>query len=229
MPNWRPLRLFLLGVLAALSLCAVCSNGYWLAAQAYLRFAQEQWPWPEARPVARQAAEIAIRLQPFSAKARQQQAINSLLLGEDERALSEYEAALLRAPADAFLWRDYALALLHAGHRDSRLALAVSQAQSWGSRSSTIQLSLAIAGLKSFPLSDPPLRALWMKSIRYAYWDQPGAVLQAAYLSEQELVLCDSVILEPGTNPWCRAARWRHGECAGKDSSKGACGAESTP
>lgn len=225
MSSRRPLRLLLLGALALLAALTVYHNALWLSAQAYMRFAEDQWAWPEARDAAKQASEIALRLQPFSARARQQQASDRLLLGQGEQALAEYAAALTMAPADAFLWRDYALALLYTGAFDARLDRAVAQAQAWGARSSTIQLSLAIAGLKAFHQSDAPLRARWMNSIRYAYWDQPGVVLQAAYLSEQELLLCSSVILKADTNPWCAAARWRHGLCSAKEPGLDACAA----
>ena len=209
MPVSRPLRLWLLGALLIAPVLAVFANLSWLGAQAYLRFGADQWAWPDARESAYQAASVAARLETFSAQAHQQQASSSLLMGHDEDALSQYVSALQRAPADAYLWRDYALALIYTGHFDQRLDRAVFQAQTWAPRSSVLNLSLAIAGLKVYDRSDEALRTLWMRSIRYAYWVAPGAVLYAAYLSERELLLCDTVIPQSDHNAWCAAARWR--------------------
>lgn len=220
----RPTRLLLFACLMALAASTAYSNIRWLGAQAYSRFADEQGRWPEGRESARQAADIATRLVPLSARARQQLATDDLFLGQGEQALREYETALQSAPADAYLWRDYALALVYTNHYDVRLERAVAQAQSWGARSSTIHMSLAVAGLKVFNQSDASLRALWMNSIRYAYWSQPDTVLYTAYLAEQELLLCDEVILQAQHNSWCDAARWRHGLCSREQRAAGSCG-----
>ena len=215
MANGWPLRRLLLIILMMLAIAGIYGNLRWLAVQAYIRFSENRGQAPETRVVARQAAALALRLQPSSAGAMQAQAANDLFLGQQDLALNEYRRALLRAPADAFLWRDYALALVYAGRYDQDLENAVYQAQSWALQSRPVHLALAVAGLKVYTRSDENLRRLWMRSIKVAYVLSPDAVLWAAYVSEQELLLCNGdVILKPESNVWCAAARWRHGLCS---------------
>ncbi|TXH03212.1 MAG: hypothetical protein E6R07_12980 [Nevskiaceae bacterium] len=206
-------RLLLIVLLAAAAGTALIGNGRWLIAHAYTRFAEDQARWPETRAAAAKAADYAIAFQPYSAQAYRQRGLNRLLLRQHDEALADYQAAISRAPADAFLWRDYALALLYADRFDERLKHAVSQAQTWGRRSAPIHFSLAVAGLKVFADSDPELQQLWLKSIRLAYQVQPGALMQAAYTADQEILLCQQVIPDAGRNVWCAIARWRHGLC----------------
>lgn len=220
----RPLRLLLLGGLVLLVVAGGYGNARWLGTETYLRFSEQRGWVSETRNAARQASGIAYKLQPFSSRALRAQASNDLLLGETSQALDEYSKALLLAPADAYLWRDYALALIYAGIFDQRLERAVSQAQLWARKSKTLHLSLAIAGLKVFEQSSPALRALWLKSIRLSYWYQPDAVLWTAYVAEQELLLCrGDIIQKPETNTWCAAARWRHGLCSTINAGESGC------
>lgn len=206
--------LLLIGLIAVVAISVYC-NASWLLSQAYLRFADDRAQSFQTLPVALQASRIAQKMQPSSAHALQASAGYELFLGQPDQALNHYAAALKLAPADAYLWRDYAMALVYAGKFDGRLDHAVDMAQTWGLQSSPIHLSLALTGLKVFQQSGRPLRALWMKSIKRAYWERPDAVLLTAYNAEQELLLCDgSVILKPETNVWCAAARWRHGLCS---------------
>jgi tetratricopeptide (TPR) repeat protein len=222
-PIQRQIRLLMLWGLVAVSAMAALANGRWLFGRAYAQFAEDQRQWIDTRDAANQAVAIALKLQPFSAHALQLKASSDLLSGQTDQAIGEYEEALIKAPADAYLWRDYALALVYSGHFDKRLDRAVAQAQAWGNRSGTIQLSLAMAGFKVFHQSDASLRELWMHSIRYSYWDQPGAVLRVAYLAEEELLLCDKVIPKSASNPWCATARWRHGLCPSSPRGLEAC------
>lgn len=209
------IRLLLLCGLIALVALGAYSNARWLAAEAYLRFSEQRGQSAETRVVALQAAGIARSLQPFSARAVKSQADSDLFLGKTELALKEYASALTLAPADAYLWRDNALALIYTGILDQRVELSVHEAQAWARKSKQIHFSLAIAGLRVFEQSSPDLRGMWMNSIRFAYWYKPDAILWAAYSADEELLLCDgSVILKPEANPWCAAARWRHGLCA---------------
>lgn len=208
------IRLLLLCVLIALVALGAYSNARWLAAEAYLRFSEQRGESPETRAAARHAATIAYQLQPFSARALKSQADSDLFLGKTELALKEYERALMLAPADAYLWRDNALALIYAGIFDQRVEQSVRQAQTWARKSKTIHLSLGVAGLRVYKQSPPALRALWMESIRFAYWYKTDAILWTAYSADEELLLCDGrVILKPESNTWCAAARWRHGLC----------------
>jgi hypothetical protein len=214
----------LLGILVVLALASVYGNARWLGAQSYMRFSESRGQSPETREIARQASGLAHSLQPSSARALQAQAANDLFLGKTAPALDEYQAALLLAPADAYLWRDYALALIYAGISDERLNNAVIQAQTWALKSKPIHLSLAVAGLKVYGRSDEALRKLWMHSIRLAYAYAPDAVLLTAYVSEQELLLCDGgVIQKPETNVWCASARWRHGLCSAAGTGESGC------
>lgn len=217
----HPARLLLIALLAVAAGTALIGNGRWLIAHAYTRFSEDQAHWPETRVAAAKAAEYAIAFQPYSAQAYRQLGLNRLLLGRKDEALADYEAAIARAPADAFLWRDYALALLYAEQFDARLKHAVSQAQTWGRRSAPIHFSLAVAGLKVFADSDPELQQLWLKSIRLAYAVQPGALMQVAYTADQEILLCQQVMPDAGHNVWCATARWRHGLCTSASDCMG--------
>lgn len=220
----QPVRRLLLSVLILLVAISVYGNVRWLGNQMYVRFSEDRGQSSETREAARQAAVIALRLQPSSARTLQSKASNDLFLGKTDQALSEYEAALLLAPADAFLWRDYALALVYADKFDARLNNAVSQAQGWALKSKPIHLSLAVAGIKVYSRSSDSLRKLWMQSIRIAYAQSPDALLLTAYVAEQELLLCDGgVIQSPETNVWCASARWRHGLCSVAGAGESGC------
>lgn len=209
------IRLLLLCGLIALVAFSTYSNACWFGGEAYLRFSQQRGRAPETMGTARRAAAIAYRLQPFSARALQSQADIDLFQGKTDLALNEYASALTMAPADPYLWRDNALALIYAGVLDQRVERSVIQAQAWARKSKQVHLSLAVAGLRVYKQSSPALRAMWIKSTRYAYWYQPDAILWAAYSADEELLLCDgSIILKPESNPWCASARWRNGLCS---------------
>jgi hypothetical protein len=213
--NQEFVRRSLLVVLTLVVGIGAYANARWFGAHMYLKFADDRGQSYQTRAAARQAAGIAHSLQPFSARAMQSQASSDLLGGKVPLALDEYRAALQLAPADAYLWRDYALALIYAGQFDSRLTLAVTQAQTWAIQSRTLHLSLAVAGLRVYERSDAPLRQLWMRSIRTAYPDYVDVLLGVAYVADQDLLLCNGdVIPDPGSNVWCAAARWRHGLCS---------------
>lgn len=216
--------------LVLLAVAAVYGNARWLSAESYLRFSTQRAQNSATRPAARQASDIAHKLQPFSARALQSQAGNDLFLGHSELALDEYSAALRLAPADAYLWRDYALALVYARTFDQRLEHAVVQAQIWGRKSTTVHMALALAGIKVFRQSSPALRNSWLNSIRIAYWDQPNAVLWVAYVADDELLLCDNnIIPQAETNGWCAAARWRHGLCSTVSTDQTGCFRKQVP
>lgn len=216
-------RLFL-GGLILLAAVSVYANSRWFGAQLYLKFADDRGQSYQTRAAARQAAGIAHRLQPLSARAIQAQAGSDLFEDKVPLALDEFRSALRLAPADAYLWRDYALALIYADQFDSRLNLAVSQAQTWAVQSRLIHFSLAVAGLRVYDRSDTELRALWMHSIRVAYPDYVNVILGVAYVADQDLLLCQGdVIPNPETNVWCAAARWRHGLCSDTGTGESGC------
>lgn len=224
MATQESVRRLLLAVLILLMFVGVYGNTRWLGAHIYLKFADDRGQSYLTRGAARQAADIAHRLQPFSARAVQLQAGADLFNGKTPLALAEYRAALQLAPADAFLWRDYALALIYGGQFDSNLTLAVTQAQGWAVQSRPLHGSLAVAGLKVYDRSDAELRKLWMHSIRLAYPDYVNVILGVAYVADQDLLLCNGdVIPDPGSNVWCAAARWRHGLCSDIGTGETGC------
>lgn len=224
MASQRSVRLLLLSGLALLIAVSVIGNARWLAAEGYLRFSEQRGQNVETRAAARQASDLALKLRPQSARALGAMASNDLYLGKADLALEEYSKALVFAPADAYLWRDYALALMQAGIFDARLERAVIQAQTWARKSKLIHLSLAVPGLKLYQQSSPKLRELWLKSIRFSYFYEPDTILLTAYVAEEELLLCrGDIIAQPGTNPWCAAARWRHGLCSSTGTESGSC------
>lgn|GEM_PF-4726953 len=226
----QPIRLAMLTGLALLAAASVYYNVRWLGAESYLRFSEQRGQSAATRTVARHAADIAHRLQPSSARALKTLASNDLFLRQDALALDEYSAALRLAPADAYLWRDYALALIYTETFDPRLEHAVIQAQTWGRRAKPIHLSLAIAGLRVFRQSSPALRSRWLESIRLAYQDQPNALLWVAYVADEELLLCDNDIIQKAeANGWCAAARWRHGLCSTVSTDATGCFRKQVP
>lgn len=217
-------RRSMLAVLILLAVVSVYMNARWLGASMYLKFADDRGQSSLTRGAARHAAGIAQRLQPFSARALQAQASSDLFEEKVALALDEYRAALQMAPADAYLWREYALALIYANQFDARLNNSIVQAQTWALRSKPIHFSLAVAGLRVYDRSDDALRKLWMVSIRKAYPDYRNVILGVAYVADQELLLCNGdVIPDPGINPWCAAARWRHGLCSDLGGGESGC------
>lgn len=217
-------RRLLLGVLILFVVASAYMNACWFAANMYLKFADDRGQSSQTRGAAGHAADIARRLQPFSARAIQAQASSDLFEEKVALALDEYQAALQRAPADAYLWREYALALIYADQFDARLNNAVRQAQTWALQSRTIHFALAVAGLRVYERSDADLRKLWMISIRKAYPNYRNAILGVAYVADQDLLLCKGdVIPVPETNPWCAAARWRHGLCTDLGTGESGC------
>jgi hypothetical protein len=224
-------RRALLGGLILLAVIGVYGNARWFGAQMYLKFAENRGQSYQTRVAALHAAGIARRLQPFSAQAMQAIANNDLFEDKVALALDEYQAALQLAPADAFLWRDYALALIYAEQFGPKLNDAVTQAQTWAVKSKPIHLSLAVAGLRVYDRSDAVLQQLWMHSIRIAYLESRDAILSAAYVADQDLLICNGdVVPSPETNIWCAAARWRHGLCSDMGTGETSCVSQkSTP
>ncbi|TXI81879.1 MAG: hypothetical protein E6Q40_13115 [Cupriavidus sp.] len=224
MATRESVRRLLLAVLILLAAASVYANTRWFGAHMYLKFADERGQSYLTRGAARHAASIALRLQPSSARALQSLAGSDLFEDQIPLALDEFRAALQLAPADAYLWRDYALALIYAGQFGPRLNLAVAQAQGWALQSRLVHFSLAVAGLRVYDRSDEELRKLWMHSIRIAYPDYVNVILGVAYVADQDLLLCNGdVIPKPETNVWCAAARWRHGLCSDAGSGESGC------
>ena len=223
-PTQESVRRLLLGGLILLVFISLYGNSRWFGAHLYLKFADNRGQSSQTRGTARQAADIAQGLQPFSAHAMQAKASKDLFEDKVPLALDEYQDALRLAPADAFLWRDYALALIYADQFDARLTNAVTQAQSWALKSKPIHLSLAIAGLRVYDRSNPALRKLWMHSVQIAYYYYRDSILSAAYIADQDLLLCNGdVIANPATNVWCASARWRHGLCSDVGTGETGC------
>ena len=196
-----------------IGLFAAGMNVRWFMADAYSRFAENQSRFADTRPAARQAAVLAQKLGFRDARALQALAQSDLYSGQKAQALEEYERALELAPADAFLWRDYALARLDLGLMDERLEHAVVQAQTLAPRSAPLHLTLALAGLKVYGQSSPALQARWLTSIRFTYLLQPGGLFYSAFVAGQDLMLCQQVVPQSESNPWCIEARWQHGLC----------------
>ncbi|MGH8540226.1 MAG: hypothetical protein ACRETW_06955 [Stenotrophobium sp.] len=211
--------ILLLICLLVVGAVTVFVNARWFMADAYTRYAEKQWRWFDARKSAREAAALAFKFMPYNARALKSEAVSDLFSGSKAQALREYEQALHLAPADAYLWRDYALALVYTGNIDDRLEHVVRQAQLLAPRSVPLHESLAYAGLKVYTQSDRKLQAFWLISIRLAYPTAWNNLLLAATRSGQELLLCNEVIPHPGHNPysghnpWCVQARWHHGLC----------------
>lgn len=206
-------RRFLLGGLLASSVLVVVLNLSGFMANAYTDFSRSQIRFADSRAAVRQAAQLVQKLDFRNPEAAQFLAEDDLYAGHQEQALNGYEHALKLAPADAFLWRDYAVARIRLGLIDVELEKAVIQAQSLAPKSKPLQFSLAMAGLKVYAQSNPALQSRWLQSIRFAYYIQPNGLIFAAYVAGQDLMLCQQVIPNSGSNPWCIQARWRHGLC----------------
>ncbi|MGH8461596.1 MAG: hypothetical protein ACRESS_08330 [Stenotrophobium sp.] len=226
----QPAKMFnasLLIILAVAGAAAVFLNARWFMSDAYTRYSEGQWQWADARASARQAAGFAYRLTPDNARALKSAAIADLYSNQPDQALLEYRQALQLAPADAYLWRDYAFALVSTGHFDDRVQQAVRHAQALAAQSDTLQLSLALIGTGVYRQSDPALRALWLASIRHSFAAHWQPLLEAASRAGQEELLCREVIAKPDSNPWCIQVRAKEKACrshaaAGCDSQAGA-------
>jgi hypothetical protein len=205
-------KLFLCGLLV-ISMLVAALNLSGFMANAYIGFSKNQIGFSDSREAVRQAAQLAQKLDFRNPEAVRLLAEDDLYAGHQEQALSEYQHALQLAPADAFLWRDYAVARIRLGLIDAELEKAVIQAQSLAPKSKPLQFSLAMAGLKVYAQSNPALQSRWLKSIRFAYYIQPKGLIFSAYVAGQDLMLCQQVIPNSGINPWCVQARWRHGLC----------------
>ncbi|MGH8530097.1 MAG: hypothetical protein ACRETN_09720, partial [Nevskiales bacterium] len=134
-------------VLASLGLCSAGLNGRGLLTEAYAAYARENLS-PEASPeLAAAAAEVTLRFKPGDAVYLALLARAEQLRGRGAEAERHFRAALKQAPANAYVWRDYALLRPVGGRYDAQLAHAVERAQALAPTSHGLHLSFGVVGL----------------------------------------------------------------------------------
>lgn len=191
-------------VFAIFGLSVAGLNGRELLAEAYAAYARENLSRQGSPEVAAAAAELALRFRPGSS-------VNLALLGRAEQlrrrgqeAELSYRAALKQAPADAYLWRDYALLRPVGGRYDAQLAHAVERAQALAPTGKGVHMSLGVVGLMDWPRSNPRLRSLWRKSIEFSLRHDRQEFLRYVYASSQETRMCREFLLRRGADDWCQ-------------------------
>lgn len=207
---WFSRSLFL--TLATLSLFAAALCGRWLFAEAYATYARENLTGSRGAEQALASAELALQLIPQHAGYQSLRARAERRRGDPQATAHLYRQALKRAPADAVLWRDYALFLLSRGeYGAAQHAIARAQALSPANRG--LHLSLGLTGLSIWQTAPPPLRELWSRSIEFRLRHQPKEFLRYVFASGQEAMLCRHFATEPALKDWCYWTRNARQSC----------------
>lgn len=183
---------------AALALLNLAS----VAGAAYSRFASRNLDRPHSSATLA-AARIATRLAPWSAPSAAQHGWVLAERGETAAAQAAYGQALHLAPADPFLWTEYALARARLGLFDAPLTQAVQQAQRLAPTSPAVRRSLADLGLNYWQHGTAEQRGLWLASMRAELAASRGAFLGHALTRGRARTFCQGPAAELGEAAWC--------------------------
>ncbi len=189
-------------LLAAFGLLTAGLNGRWLLAEAYATYAREGFAGRTSGDAVLTAAALALRLEPGNPHYQSVLARAERLYGEETAADRLYAAALKSAPANAFLWRDYALTHALRGLEAQR-AHAFARAQALAPTSRGLHMSLALAGLSDGPGSNAQLQRLWVKSVVFALKHERDPFLRYVFAARRETRLCRELQTNVSLKEWC--------------------------
>jgi len=155
---------------------------------------------------AERAGALAVALTPWSAP---RQALHGWILAESgdfAAADAAYRQALQRAPADALLWAEYALALARNRMFDERLDLATARALALAPTSPAVRQGVSRMALTYWRFGSDPLRELWRQSLRWELDHNRTEFLQAMDREGYRRAFCLQQAEVFNEQAWCAGA-----------------------
>ena len=157
-------------------------------------------------PRAERASALATTLAPWLAP---HQALRGWIHAESGNfaaADAAYLDALRRAPADALLWAEYALALARNRMFDARLLLATRRALALAPTSPAVRQGVARMALTYWRFGPDELRELWHQSLRWELDHNRTAFLQALDREGYRRAFCADQAEGFNEQAWCKGA-----------------------
>lgn len=126
--------------------------------------------------------------------------------GDFPAADAAYLKALRRAPADALLWAEYALALARNRMFDARLLLATRRALALAPTSPAVRQAISRMALTYWRFGSAELRGLWQQALRWELDHNRTAFLQSVDRDGYRRAFCLDQAEAFNEQDWCRGA-----------------------
>lgn len=150
------------------------------------------------------ANKLAVNLAPWKPAFRARLARSLILSGTDNDAIkSEFISALKWAPADPYLWQDFAQIMAAQNSFDADFEMAVLRVNVLGPASRTIQASAADLGVRHWFRGSAATQKEWLRSISFQLRHEPKPFLKSVFVSNQMYWFCSSAALELPVSKWC--------------------------
>lgn len=164
--------------------------------------------WTPNHPAAVLAARRASTLTPWDASARKDLAWK-LASRQSHEARAQMQTALMWAPADAYLWNDYARLLVRQRRFGSETERVSTHALSLAPHSAALHAGNAWMAIHYWTWASADLQTLWLHSLRREWRRDRDRLTREILASRRTQVFC----LGPGarlpaTQAWCAGAPW---------------------
>ncbi len=151
------------------------------------------------------AAKQAVALQPWRPGYRADFGWMMGLRGDMARMHGQYRKALRWAPASAYLWLEYSLALARSYQFDDDYTVALRQATLLAPSAHPIRIAAARMGARHWNQGDETDRLLWAQDMSAVLATQPYDLLWTVLRDGRESSFCGFVGSELGLSRWCFA------------------------
>lgn len=151
------------------------------------------------------AARQAVGLQPWRPAYRADLGWMMGLRGDPLRMHGQYRKALRWAPASAYLWLEYALALARSYQFDDDYTVALREATLLAPSAWPIRAATARMGARHWNQGGAADRLLWAQDMSAVLSTQPYDLLWTVLRDRREANFCGFVGSELGLSRWCFA------------------------
>jgi hypothetical protein len=189
-------------------LAALVFNLCWLVSAAYGAYAGELARAGRQPVTARAAAGLAASLAPWDVKAQADFAWKLAVAGDLGAAREHMLQALRAAPADAFLWQDFAQLLASHWRFGEEMTLALRQASALAPNSPALLSHNAQFGILHWSQGSAAQRQIWLAGMQHVLNARRAEFLNALIVQDGATPICLMAASELGLEEWCR----RYGE-----------------
>jgi hypothetical protein len=158
-------------------------------------------------------AALASQLAPWRPDAWLAQGKLSALQPSPQAVHDLFAQGLRLAPADAYAWRDYSLALARSEGYGSGYRMALARSQELAPNSRALHASHALNGLHAWRYGDEATRQLWRNSMRVTLAARPREFLRYIASSRREALFCAYTGEALNLGRWCADARALRRQC----------------
>jgi len=203
-PRWL-LLVFALG-------CAAVAVEF--ACELLAKYYAEQARYLEADPIhSEQALERAERLQPGNADYHRNHGWLAARRGDTHTMRQEYREALLRRPASAYDWFEYAQVLAFQGIQDSEFDLALARSVALAPNTLSLRKGIASLGLNFWNQGGDEARRIWALAISQLLRIDGEKLLRHVVADRDERRFCGYLGRELGLSRWCAWVAFVRPQC----------------